>query len=99
MLRELPHFYVLPLCTTPKQKIISEHPKEAENLRAAEAELGELKASLAVAREGLERERQRVDQETRRAESLCKELQASETRLRTQEDDISLARNQVEACA
>ncbi|CAM9394029.1 unnamed protein product, partial [Sphacelaria rigidula] len=69
--------------------------KQASTLRAAEAELGELKASLAVARQGLERERQRVDQETRRAESLCKELQASETRRKAQEDDISLARNQV----
>lgn len=75
--------------------MVNEHPKVVEGLRAAEAQLGELRASLAVAREGLQKERRRVEEETLRAEKLGEQLIASESRRKAQEDDISLARNQV----
>lgn len=78
-----------------RQKVANEHPKAAEGLRAAEAQLGELRATLAVAREGLEKERRRVEEEALRAEKLVQQLSGSESRRKALEDDLSLARNQV----
>lgn len=77
------------------QAVLREREKATESLEAGEKQLEELRASLALAREGRERDRRRLEQETKQVETMRDELDASEARRKAQEEDISLTRTQV----
>lgn len=72
-----------------------EREQATEKLEVAESELSNLRAALARAREGEEAERRCSERESKRVAALRKELEASESRLKIQEEEIALVRKQV----
>ena len=77
------------------QKLRQERKQAIDDLEAAESELSSLRGALARAREGEEAERLRSQRESQRVTTLKKELEASESRQKNQEEEIALVRKQV----
>lgn len=69
--------------------------RTAGSLKETEAELGNVQAAFAAAREREETERLRVKRESERVKVLEGELGASEARRKLQEEEISVVREQV----
>lgn len=72
-----------------------QYEEAVRSMRAAEAEVEELRAKATRALDGKERESWRAEEEAKQKRSLQAELDASEARREAQDREISLVRDQV----